>query len=356
MIYLSSSNISSYDKAGVNIKKIRSTQQHIGKMIAESYSFQEIGNIVSGFGHYSGLINIGNHVLALHTDGVGTKVLVAQQMKCFDTIGIDCIAMNVNDIICTGAEPFAFVDYIALKKVNHELVKKIVKGLIAGAKIAKTAIVGGETAVVPELLAGDNDEMFDLAGTAIGIIPNKRVILGNNIKIGDIILGLESSGLHSNGYTLARKVLSKYSLDKIPDFLNQSIGEELLIPTKIYVQPVMELIKNRKVTIHGLAHITGGSFTKLKRLNNKVRYNLTNLSPPFGIFKQIQKDGKIDVKEMYRTFNMGIGFCIILPKASVDKTISIIEKKKMKVYQIGEVDSKGNGSVIGKVDNQKYIF
>lgn len=346
--------ISTYDKAGVNIKKIRSTQKNIGKMISESYSFQEIGKIVSGFGHYSGLINIGNHTLALHTDGVGTKVLVAQQMKCFDTIGIDCIAMNVNDIICTGAEPFAFVDYIGLKKANDELVKKIVKGLIAGAKVARTAIVGGETAVVPELLAGDNDEMFDLAGTAIGIIPNKRLLLGNDIKIGDIILGLESSGLHSNGYTLARKVLSKYSLDEIPDFLNQSVGEELLIPTKIYVQPVMELIKDRKVTIHGLAHITGGSFTKLKRLNNKVRYNLSNLSPPFGIFKQIQKDGNIDLKEMYRTFNMGIGFCIILPKANVDKTISIIEKNKIKVYQIGEVDSKGNGNVIGKIENKKY--
>jgi phosphoribosylformylglycinamidine cyclo-ligase len=162
--------------------------------------------------------------------------------------------------------------------------------------------------------------------------------------------------LHSNGYTLARKVLSKYSLDEIPEFLNQPVGEELLIPTKIYVQPVMELIKDRKVTIHGLAHITGGSFTKLKRLNNKVRYNLSNLSPPFGIFKQIQKDGKIDVKEMYRTFNMGIGFCIIVPKTNVDKTISIIEKNKMKVYQIGEVDSKGNGSIIGKVNNKKYIF
>lgn len=353
---MSPSNIRTYDKAGVNIKKIRSTQQHIGKMIAETYSFQEIGNIVSGFGHYSGLINIGNHVLALHTDGVGTKVLVAQQMKYFDTIGIDCIAMNVNDIICTGAEPFAFVDYIGLKKVNNELVKKIVKGLIAGAKVAKTAIVGGETAVVPELLAGDNDEMFDLAGTAMGIISNKKIILGNNIRIGDIILGLESSGLHSNGYTLARKILSKYSIDEIPEFLTQSVGEELLIPTKIYVQPVIELIKDRKVTIHGLAHITGGSFTKLKRLNNKVRYNLSNLSPPFGIFKQIQKDGNIGMKEMYRTFNMGIGFCIILPKDNVEKTISILEKNKMKVYQIGEVDSKGNGSIIGKVDNKKYIF
>lgn len=349
-------NIRTYNKAGVNIKKIRSTQKNIGKMVSESYSFQEVGKIVSGFGHYSGLINIGNHVLALHTDGVGTKVLVAQQMKCFDTIGIDCIAMNVNDIICTGAEPFAFVDYIGLKKVNHELVKKIVKGLIAGAKVAKTAIVGGETAVVPEMLAGNNEDMFDLAGTAIGIIQDKKLILGNNIKIGDIILGLESSGLHSNGYTLARKVLAKYPIDEIPEFLTRSVGEELLIPTKIYVQPVMELIKYRKVTVHGLAHITGGSFTKLKRLNNRVRYNLSNLSPPFGIFKQIQKDGNIDVKEMYRTFNMGIGFCIILPKANIDQTISIMEKNKIKVYQIGEVDSKGNGNVIGKVGNKKYRF
>jgi phosphoribosylformylglycinamidine cyclo-ligase len=353
---LSSSYFDTYDKVGVNIKKVRHTQKNIGKMISQSFSFQEIGKVVSGFGHYSGLINIGKHVLALHTDGVGTKTLVAQQMTRFDTIGIDCIAMNVNDIICTGAVPFAFVDYIGLKKINDELVKKIVKGLVEGAKLANTAIIGGETAIIPELLAGDNDEMFDLAGTAIGIISKKNLILGNNIKTEDIILGVESSGLHSNGYTLARKVLSKYSIDKIPEFLTQSVGEELLIPTKVYVQPIMELIKDRKITIHGLAHITGGSFTKLKRLNNKVRYNLSNLLPPFGIFKQIQKDGNIDIKEMYRTFNMGIGFCIILPKPYVDKTISIMEKNKMKVYQIGEVDSKGNGNVIGKVDNKRFIF
>ena len=353
---MADSNINTYDKAGVNIRKIHSTQRNIEKMITESYSFPEIGKITLGFGHYSGLITIGNNVLALHTDGVGTKILVAQQMKCFDTIGIDCIAMNVNDIICTGAQPFAFVDYIGLKKVNYELVKKIMKGLVSGAKTAKIAIVGGETAVVPELLAGETEEMFDLAGTAIGMTQNKELILGNEIKIGDIILGLESSGLHSNGYTLARKVLSKYSLDEIPEFITRSVGEELLIPTRIYVQPIMELIKDRKITIHGLAHITGGSFTKLKRLNNKVRYNLSHLSPPTGIFKQIQKDGIIDLREMYRTFNMGIGFCIILPKVNVDKTVSIIEKYNIKVSQIGEVDSKGNGKVIGKVENKKYIF
>jgi phosphoribosylformylglycinamidine cyclo-ligase len=353
---LSNPHIHTYEKAGVNVHKIRSIQKNIGKMISKSYSFQKMGKVILGFGHYSGLISIGNTVLALHTDGVGTKVLVAQKMKCFDTIGIDCIAMNVNDIICTGAQPFAFVDYIGLKKVNDELVKKIMKGLITGAKAARIAIVGGETSVVPELLADGTDDIFDLSGTAVGIAQNNRLILGNKIKIGDIILGLESSGLHSNGYTLARKVLSKYSLDDIPEFITNPIGEELLIPTRIYVQPIMELIMDRKITVHGLAHITGGSFTKLKRLNNRVRYNLSDLSPPHGIFKQIQKDGIIDLKEMYRTFNMGIGLCIILSKSNVDKTISIIEKYNIQVRQIGRVDSKGNGNVIGKVENNRYIF
>ena len=353
---MSNSHIYTYEKAGVNIPKIQSMQRIIGKMISESYSFQKIGKITAGFGHYSGLITLGNNVLALHTDGVGTKVLVAQQMKCYDTIGIDCIAMNVNDIICTGAQPFAFVDYIGLKKVNDELVKKVMKGLITGAKAARIAIVGGETSVVPELLAGETGEIFDLSGTALGMTKNNNIILGNKIKMGDIILGLESSGLHSNGYTLARKVLSKYSLGEIPEFITKTVGEELLTPTRIYVRPIMELLKDRKITIHALAHITGGSFTKLKRLNNRVRYNLFDLSPPQGIFKQIQKDGRIDLKEMYRTFNMGIGLCIILPKANVDKTISIIEKYNMKVRQIGQVDSKGNGNVIGKVENKKYKF
>ena len=353
---MSNSHIYTYEKAGVNIPKIQSMQRIIGKMISESYSFQKIGKITAGFGHYSGLITLGNNVLALHTDGVGTKVLVAQQMKCYDTIGIDCIAMNVNDIICTGAQPFAFVDYIGLKKVNDELVKKVMKGLITGAKAARIAIVGGETSVVPELLAGETGEIFDLSGTALGMTKNNNIILGNKIKIDDIILGLESSGLHSNGYTLARKVLSKYSLGEIPEFITKTVGEELLTPTRIYVRPIMELLKDRKITIHALAHITGGSFTKLKRLNNRVRYNLFDLSPPQGIFKQIQKDGRIDLKEMYRTFNMGIGLCIILPKANVDKTISIIEKYNMKVRQIGQVDSKGNGNVIGKVENKKYKF
>ena len=355
-IGLSHNNIYTYSKVGVNLKKIRSTQEDIGKMISETYSFQNIGKIRSGFGHYSGLINLGKNVLALHTDGVGTKVLVVQKMKRFDTIGIDCIAMNVNDVICTGAEPFAFVDYIGLKSVNDKLVKKLIKGLVNGARSARVSIVGGETAIIPELLSGHSKHMFDLAGTALGITGKDKLILGRNIQIGDTILGVESNGLHSNGYTLARKVLSKYSIYDIPQFLTKPLGEKLLNPTKIYVRPVMEIINKHDIDIHGLAHITGGAFTKLKRLNNKVRYNISEFPPIEGIFRLIQNDGKIDIKEMYKTFNMGIGFCIVLPKNHVDKTISIFDKYKINTYTIGKIDGKGTGNVVVKVGDKKHIL
>lgn len=351
-----SKRINSYSKAGVNLQKIHSVQRDIGKSIIKSHSFQRIGEVINGFGHYSGLVKLGNIILALHSDGVGTKVLICQKLKRFDTIGIDCVAMNVNDIICTGAEPFAFVDYIALKSTNQKLVKDLVKGLVKGAKSARVAIVGGETAVVSEILTGESEDAFDIAGTALGFVKHDELILGNEIKIEDRIIGVESNGLHSNGLTLARKVLSKYSLSDSPNFLKKSIGEELLSPTKIYVKPVMELLKDNSVAIHGLAHITGGSFSKLKRLNKKIRFNLSNLRNPEGIFRQIQIDGKIDTKEMYTTFNMGVGFCLILPKKYVDKTIDIFEKYNMNAFEIGKIDSKSRGNVVGMVDGKKYIF
>ena len=174
-------------------------------------------------------------------------------------------------------------------------------------------------------------------------------------EIKDKIIGVESNGLHSNGFTLARKVLSQYSLFDIPRYLKKSLGEELLSPTNIYVRPVMEL-KDSNIPIHGLAHITGGSFSKLKRLNKKMRFNLSNLPSPEGIFKQIQIDGNIDTKEMYSTFNMGVGFCLILPKRSVDKTIDTFNKYNLKAFEIGQIDSKGKGNVVGMVDDKKYIF
>ena len=311
------------------------------------------GKVVSGFGHYAGLIKLGRELVALHSDGVGTKVLVAQLMNKFDTVGIDCVAMNVNDIICVGAQPVGFIDYIALRQPNEQLLQEIAKGLVEGARQSKMAIVGGETAVLPDIIAGE-ENAFDLAGMVMGTVKRKPV-LGDTIAPGDTILGVESSGLHSNGYSLARKVLlSKYSVYDSADHLVQTVGEELLTPTRIYVRPVMEILKKR-IKVHGLANITGGAFTKLPRLNNKVRYSLEGLPMPTGIFKQLQIDGEIDMLEMYRTFNMGIGFCIIAPKKSGDDIIDIFDKYKMGCKVIGSIE-KGTGQVASTIEGRKLLL
>ena len=339
-----------YRDAGVDVSKIRTAQKSIGEIISATHKLLAAGRVVSGFGHYAGLIRLGSQLLALHSDGVGTKVLVAQLMNRFDTVGIDCVAMNVNDVICVGAQPVGFIDYVALRQPNERLLEEIAKGLVEGAKQSRMAIVGGETAVLPDIIAGE-ENAFDLAGMVMGVVKGKP-ILGGAIRPGDVILGVESSGLHSNGYTLARKVLlSKYSVDDYADHLVQTVGEELLIPTRIYVRPVMEILK-KKIRVHGLANITGGSFTKLPRLNAKVRYDLDGVPSPTGIFRQIQVDGGIDSKEMYRTFNMGIGFCVIVPMASADDIVSVFAKYRMRCKAIGMI-AKGRGEVAAKIDGKK---
>jgi phosphoribosylformylglycinamidine cyclo-ligase len=340
-----------YRDAGVDVGKIRAAQKSIGDIISATHRFPKKGRVLSGFGHYAGLVKLGSQTIALHSDGVGTKVLVAQLMDRFDTVGIDCVAMNVNDVICVGARPVAFIDYIALRQPNERLIEEIAGGLVEGARQSQMAIVGGETAVLPDVIAGEGENAFDLAGMVMGVV--EKQVLGNSIKPGDAILGVESSGLHSNGYTLARKVLlSKYSVDENAEHLVQIVGEELLTPTRIYVRPVMEVLD--KVRVHGLANITGGSFTKLPRLNSKVRYVLDNLPAVTGIFKQIQVDGGIDIEEMYRTFNMGVGFCVIAPKAAVDNVIDIFARHKMRCKQIGRVE-KGAG-VVASLAGKKRVL
>jgi len=330
-----------YRDVGIDVDKIRAAQKSIGDIISATHAFPKKGRVLSGFGHYAGLVRLGAQTIALHSDGVGTKVLVAQLMNKFDTVGIDCVAMNVNDIICVGARPIAFIDYVALKQPNEALIGEIARGLVEGARQSQMAIVGGETAVLPDVIAGEGENAFDLAGMVMGIV--EKQVLGNSIKPGDVILGVESSGLHSNGYTLARKVLlSKYSVDENAEHLVQTVGEELLTPTRIYVRPVMDILK--KVRVHGLANVTGGSFTKLPRLNKNVRYALDDLPAITGIFKQIQVDGNIDIMEMYRTFNMGIGFCVIAPKAAADEIIRTFGKHEMRCLQIGTIE-KGLGVV-----------
>lgn len=343
-----------YRDVGVDRGRVNSSHKSIGNIISVTHKMLAIGKVTSGFGHYAGLVKLGHETIALHADGVGTKVIVAQMMNKFSTIGIDCIAMNVNDIICVGAQPVAFIDYIALRHTNESLLQEIARGLVKGAQQSKMAIVGGETAILQDIITGDGENAFDLAGMVMGVLRGKP-ILGEMIKPGDVILGVESSGLHSNGYTLARKVLlSKYSVDDRADHLVQTVGEELLTPTRIYVRPVIEILK-KKIRLHGLANITGGGFTKLPRLNLRVRYVFDNLPRPLGIFKQIQVDGNIDNKEMYRTFNMGIGFCLVGPKASADDIISIFKKYKMRCGVVGRIE-KGSGEVAARIAGRNEIL
>lgn len=338
-----------YRDAGVDVGKIRAAQRSIGDIISATHRMNAHGRVLSGFGHYAGLVRLGGQTIALHSDGVGTKVLVAQLMNRFDTVGIDCVAMNVNDIICVGAQPVAFIDYIALKQPNEALLEAIAAGLVEGARQSRMAIVGGETAILPDVIAGEGETAFDLAGMVMGLVEGRQPTLGAAIRPGDVILGVESSGLHSNGYSLARKVLlSKYSVDDGAEHLVQTVGEELLVPTRIYVRPVMELLKKAKV--HGLANITGGSFTKLPRLNKGVRYVLDDLPAPTGIFRQIQVDGNVATKEMYGTFNMGVGFCVIAPKASAEQVVRTFRKYHMPCRQVGRVE-KGTG-VVARLDGR----
>jgi phosphoribosylformylglycinamidine cyclo-ligase len=295
-------------------------------------------------GHYAGMISFGEFALVLCTDGVGSKVLLATRMKKWDTIGIDCIAMNVNDAICMGAEPLAFVDYLALDHPNPLLTKEIGKGLQTGAGMSNISIIGGETASLPEIING-----FDLAGTCLAYVKKKNIITGEDIGVGDGIIGIESSGVHSNGFTLARKIIEASTFEFEDNFPNDSypgktIGEILLTPTQIYVKEIIALIK--KIPVHGLAHITGGGLRNLKRLKKNVKFVLIDPIEPLPIFSFMQKEGGVDTKEMYQTFNMGMGFCIVVDVDMIDQTLEILNKhSSMKCKQVGTV-KEGTGVTV----------
>ncbi|MCV0410259.1 phosphoribosylformylglycinamidine cyclo-ligase [Nitrosopumilus sp.] len=325
-----------YKKAGVDISKIKQSQQAIGKLIASTHKLQKKAKIAHGFGHYAGIVEIpGGKLLATHTDGVGTKVIIANMMKKYNTIGIDCVAMNVNDVICIGATPISFVDYIAANKNDATIFKKIVEGLVTGAKKSSMPIVGGETAIMPDVIDGKGFA-FDLAGMVVGLVDKKDLVLGNKINVGDVIVGANSTGIHSNGYSLARKaILGKYSIkDKVKGI--GTIGNALLAPTEIYTNPVLEIIQKCKV--NGLAHITGGAFTKLLRLK-KIGYEIESLPKIPPIMGLVEEQG-VKLEEMYKTFNMGVGFCVIAPKEQAVRIKSIFKKHKIQSQEIGKIIPK----------------
>jgi phosphoribosylformylglycinamidine cyclo-ligase len=334
-----------FSEAGPNSEDNDKAISEIWKLIGTTFKFRKsmAGEPLNIKGHYAGLIDIGpgGKLLAVHADNVGTKVLVAQLLEKYDTVGIDLVAMNVNDLVCVGAEPIALVDYLAVEKYDADLIREIMVGVVEGARRANIAVVGGETASVPDIVHGARLEVgFDLAGTSIGIVNRKQMIIGDKMKPGDLIVGLASSGIHSNGLTLARKVLLGTSKLKAEDNLpgtDLKVGEELLTPTKIYSPEVLETTKVSEV--HGLAHITGGGFSKLRRIGrySHVGFKLDKMPKPQYIFEAISKLGHVGEEEMYKTYNMGIGFCIITPKNQVEEISATVERHGTKAITIGEV-------------------
>jgi phosphoribosylformylglycinamidine cyclo-ligase len=275
------------------------------------------GAPLTEIGHYAGLLDMGSFALAMTTDGVGSKVLIANAIQKWDTIGIDCIAMNVNDLYAIGAEPIAFVDYLAVETVDPARAEQIALGLGRGAELSNMTIVGGETASLPEIIRG-----FDLAGTAIGVVDKEKVVTGEKIREGDVLVGVPSDGLHSNGYTLARRIVaeSKYTyFDRMPGG-DKTIGEELLTPTRIYHE-IVELVS--KCDVHGLAHITGSGLLKLRRIT-PLGFEITDPLPPRPIFRFLQEQGNVDDAEMYRTFNMGMGFLVVLDESEAKEACRIM--------------------------------
>ena len=304
-----------YSESGVDI---HAENRSIDAMKAVLTSKRKgFGAPMTEIGHYAGLLDMGSFALAMTTDGVGSKVLIANAIQKWDTIGIDCIAMNVNDLYAIGAEPIAFVDYLAVEKVNPQRAAEIAIGLCRGAQLSNMTIVGGETASLPEIIRG-----FDLAGTAIGIVEKDKVVTGEKIKEGDKLVGVPSVGLHSNGYTLARAIIaeSKYTYSDPMPGSNNTIGEELLTPTRIYHE-IIDLVK--ECNVHGLAHITGSGLLKLRRIS-QLGFEIADPLEPQPIFRFLQELGNVDDSEMYKTFNMGMGFVVVVAKEDVEKACQIM--------------------------------
>src|SRR5918912_3087405 len=303
---------------------------------------------VLGSGHYANVLRIDDRTgIALSTDGVGSKVIVAEQLGRFDTVGIDCIAMNVNDVICVGAEPIAVLDYVAVEEAEPEMLRAIAEGLRAGAEQASVEIPGGELAQLPELIRGHpSPRGFDLVGACFGTVALDAIVTGARVAPGDAVIGLPSSGVHSNGLTLARRALP--DLDERPAELGgASVGETLLEPTTIYVAAVGDLLRSG-ADVHGLAHVTSGGLLNLLRLEAGVGYEIDRPLPRLPIFDLIAARSRADEGELLEVFNMGCGFCCVVPADQTDVAVEVLDSHHPGSAVIGRVtDEAGVGRAHG---------
>ncbi|MBC1370614.1 phosphoribosylformylglycinamidine cyclo-ligase [Listeria welshimeri] len=337
-----------YSKAGVDVEAGYQVVERIKKHVART----ERMGVMGALGSFGGMfdlssLNLKEPVLVSGTDGVGTKLLLAIEADKHDTIGIDCVAMCVNDILAQGAEPLFFLDYIATGTTDPIKMEQIVKGVADGCEQAGAALIGGETAEMPDMYGADD---YDLAGFTVGAVEKKKLITEGAVKAGDTLIGIPSSGIHSNGYSLVRKIFFKdndFKLNAEITELDVPLVEELLKPTRIYVKPVLEVLK--KVDVHGITHVTGGGFVEnLPRMLTKdlaVKVELGSW-PILPIFDVMQKYGQLNELEMYEIFNMGIGMVLAVKKEDVEKTLEVLVQNGEAAYVIGEVTTRENDSVI----------
>lgn len=335
-----------YKSSGVDIeagyRSVELMKEHVKRTMRDE--------VLGGLGGFSGAFDLSvvagmkEPVLLSGTDGVGTKLKLAFLLDRHDTIGIDCVAMCVNDIVCAGAEPLFFLDYIACGKNEPEKIAEIVKGVAEGCVQAGAALIGGETAEHPGMMPEDE---YDLAGFAVGVAEKEEIIDGSRIAAGDVLIGLASSGIHSNGFSLVRKVfpMERRNLDRYRDEIGTTLGEALLVPTKIYVRALRE-IRQHGVRIHGCAHITGGGFYEnIPRMlpagvRAVVEKNSYEMPPIFGL---LQKEGNIEEQMMYNTYNMGIGMVMAVAEEDADTVLSAAKEAGEQAYRIGRIENGEKG-------------
>lgn len=335
-----------YKKAGVDIEAGYRSVELMKKYVKETMRPEVLGDLGGFSGAFSlaAVKNMEKPTLVSGTDGVGTKLKLAFLLDKHDTVGIDCVAMCVNDIACAGGEPLFFLDYIACGKNYPEKIATIVKGVAKGCKLSNAALIGGETAEMPGFYPEDE---YDLAGFAVGVVDEKDLITGKSIQPGDVLVGIASSGVHSNGFSLVRKIfdMTAESLNTYYDELGRTLGEALIEPTRIYVK-ALRSVKEAGVTIKGCSHITGGGFYENipRMLPDGVNAHVRKDSYPVPpVFELVEKKGQLEEKLMYNTYNMGLGMVLALDPADADKTIAAIEAAGEKAYLVGEVKTGEKG-------------
>lgn len=336
-------NSDSYKQSGVDIAEAEAGLRNIVSRITATWPASGLGRVQLPIGYFANVIDIGGGVgLGICTDGVGSKAIIAQLMNKYDTIGIDCIAMNVNDLLCVGARPLSMVDYIAIETADAAMLDGIAIGLAEGSRQAGISISGGEIAQLRDVVRG-----FDLVGTAVGLVPLDRIIVGRDLQPGDRVIGIASNGIHSNGLTLARRAFFERAgvgVEHVFPVLGVPLGHELLRPTHIYVREITEVLA-QITAVRALIHITGDGLLNLPRVDAEIGFVLDAMPPVPPIFDLIQHHGAVNRAEMFEVYNMGIGFCVIVPEEDAAATLAILARHNRRAWVIGHAVADPTKSV-----------